>query len=186
MDTDESVDYSDMKVIVVDDDAMILRSLKVALADFGLNVTTFDDPKKAIGWIQENGVDIVISDIYMPDCDGFQLLKQVKEIDPQCDLIFITAHGHVDIAIRALREGATDFFEKPPDHPLGITIHVAVRGIDVVDPPIVSRHKKGFIGKRARTEREFRNVKAGSSQTPVIHGIFFDPILGALGGNESG
>ncbi len=105
--------HSDMKVAVIDDDAMILEALKAALKDFGFDAHTFQDPRAGIEWIRENGVDIVVCDIYMPECDGFQVLKEVKRIDALCDFIFITAHSHVDIAIRALREGATDFFEKP-------------------------------------------------------------------------
>ncbi len=108
-------DHSYMKVVVIDDDAMILKALKAALKDFGFEVLTYQNPQEGLAWIRDHGVDIVICDIYMPECDGFQVLKQVKDTDPQCDFIFMTAHSHVDIAIRALREGATDFFEKPFD-----------------------------------------------------------------------
>jgi len=106
-------DFSHMKLILIDDDTMVLNSLKTALTDFGFTVVTFDKPLKGLEWIKENGADIVITDICMPTCDGFEVLKRLKEIDSQCDLIFITAHGLMDTAIRALREGATDFFEKP-------------------------------------------------------------------------
>ncbi|MDD4871023.1 MAG: sigma-54 dependent transcriptional regulator [Kiritimatiellae bacterium] len=106
-------DVTKMNLVLIDDDAMVLRSLKTALTDFGFTVSTFEEPLKGLEWIEENGADIVISDIRMPSCDGFEVLKRLKEIDPQCDLIFITAHGQMETAIRALREGATDFFEKP-------------------------------------------------------------------------
>ena len=102
-----------MKIALIDDDAMVLRSLKAALTDFGFSVNAFEEPLKCLEWIEKNGADIVVSDICMPTCDGFEVLKRLKIIDPQCDLIFITAHGQMDTAIRALREGATDFFEKP-------------------------------------------------------------------------
>jgi len=108
-----NADVSQMKLVLIDDDVMVLRSLKVALTDFGFDVTTFEEPLKGLEWIKENGTDIVITDICMPACDGFEVLKRLKEIDPLCDLIFITAHGQTETAIRALREGATDFFEKP-------------------------------------------------------------------------
>lgn len=102
-----------MKLVLIDDDTMVLNSLKTALDDFGFTVIPFDKPLKGLEWIKENGADIVITDICMPTCDGFEVLQRLKEIDEQCDLIFITAHGQMDTAIRALREGATDFFEKP-------------------------------------------------------------------------
>lgn len=108
-----NIEPSKMKIVLIDDDAMVLRSLKIALTDFGYTVCTFGDPLKGLDWIRENGADIVISDICMPSCDGFEVLKTLKAIDPQCDLIFITAHGQMETAVRALREGATDLFEKP-------------------------------------------------------------------------
>lgn len=109
----ENNDYSHMRVVLIDDDVMVARSLQAALEDFGFSVRTFNEPLKGLDWITANGVDIVITDIRMPQCDGFEVLKRVKAIDPHCDVIFITAHGQMDIAIRALREGVTDFFEKP-------------------------------------------------------------------------
>lgn len=106
-------DLLKMRIVVVDDDEMVLRSMKTTLAELGFDIQAFHKPRRALDWITENGADIVVSDIYMPECDGFELLKQLKDIDPTCDLIFVTAHGQMNIAIRALREGATDFFEKP-------------------------------------------------------------------------
>jgi len=106
-------DHSDMTVVLIDDEPMVLRSLKASLDEQGFTITPFENPLKALDWIAENGADIVIADIFMPDCDGFEVLERLKKIDPDCDLIFITAHGDIDIAIRALREGAADFFEKP-------------------------------------------------------------------------
>jgi DNA-binding NtrC family response regulator len=109
----ETPDYSHMKVVLIDDNEMVLSSVESALQQFGFTIRSFKDPLKGIKWIGDNGVDIVISDIYMPECDGFEVLQQVKAIDANCDVIFITAHSQLDIAIRALRDGATDFFEKP-------------------------------------------------------------------------
>ena len=104
---------SDMHVTVIDDDAVVVKVLGSVLQDSGFSVSVFEDPLKGIQWIKENGTDIVISDICMQGCDGFEVLKQVKEIDPQCDVLFITAHGQIETAIRALREGAADYLEKP-------------------------------------------------------------------------
>ena len=113
MKTQKDNDYSQTNVVVIDDDVMVLRSVESTLADFGFSVTAFKEPLKGLNWISKNGADIVVSDIRMPECDGFEVLRRVKEIDSQCDVIFVTAHGQMNIAIRALREGATDFFEKP-------------------------------------------------------------------------
>lgn len=106
-------DYSAMRVVLIDDEPVVLRSIELALKDNGVDVCAFSEPGKALSWIESNGADIVITDVRMPECDGFQVLKRVKELDSRCDVIFMTALGQLDIAIRALREGVTDFFEKP-------------------------------------------------------------------------
>ncbi len=105
--------YAHMNVVVIDDDAMLLRSLEAVLNDLGFKVNAYNDSVKALEAFRETGADIVITDIRMPKCDGFEVLKQIKECDPSCEVIFITAWGQKEIAVRALREGATDFFEKP-------------------------------------------------------------------------
>lgn len=106
-------DYSDLKLTIIDDDQMVLKALENALTDQGFSIRAFSDPTKGLKSIEDDGADIVISDICMPDHDGFSVLNTVKRVAPECDVIFITAHGQMDIAIRALREGATDFLEKP-------------------------------------------------------------------------
>ncbi|NQT92875.1 MAG: sigma-54-dependent Fis family transcriptional regulator [Lentisphaerae bacterium] len=105
--------YEDMSLVLIDDEPMVLRSLKASLEDLGFSISAFQNPIEGLDWIRDNGADIVVADIFMPECDGFEVLRRLKEIDPDCDLIFITAHGQMDTAIRALREGAADFFEKP-------------------------------------------------------------------------
>ena len=105
--------YGDMSLVLIDDEPMVLRSLKASLEDLGFSISAFQSPIEGLDWIRDNGADIVVADIFMPECDGFEVLRRLKDIDPDCDLIFITAHGQMDTAIRALREGAADFFEKP-------------------------------------------------------------------------
>jgi DNA-binding NtrC family response regulator len=103
----------ELTIAVIDDDALVLSSLRNALTGFGFAVQTFSDPLAAIDRIREDRPDIVITDIRMPQCDGFEVLKRLKEGDPDCEVIFITAYGQIDVAVRALREGAADFIEKP-------------------------------------------------------------------------
>ena len=106
-------EYSELKIVIIDDDKMVLKSIDNAMTDQGFAIRSFSDPTKGLDYIEKEHVDIVISDICMPDHDGFSVLSTVKRTAPDCDVIFITAHGQMDIAIRALREGATDFLEKP-------------------------------------------------------------------------
>lgn len=103
----------DTSVVLIDDDALVLKNLETVIKDLGFSIIAFDKSLEALDWIEKNGADIVITDIKMPDCDGFGVMERVKKFDPLCDVIFITAYAHSDHAIRALRQGATDFFHKP-------------------------------------------------------------------------
>ncbi len=109
----QSDEQSELSIAIIDDDKMVLKSLQNTMTDDGFSVRAFSDPAKGLDHIEKEKTDVVISDICMPDHDGFAVLSRVKAVAPDCDVIFITAHGQMDIAIRALREGATDFLEKP-------------------------------------------------------------------------
>lgn len=104
---------NDLIIIIIDDDKMVLKSLASAMTDDGFVIHAFSDPLKALEFIENEKADVVISDICMPGHDGFSVLSKVKASSPDTDVIFITAHGQMDIAVRALRDGATDFLEKP-------------------------------------------------------------------------
>ncbi|MBT3193874.1 MAG: sigma-54-dependent Fis family transcriptional regulator [Verrucomicrobia bacterium] len=104
---------SAFRVVIIDDDPTVLLAATGVLGSLGLEATTFQNPVDALQHIRETGVDIVVSDIYMPDHDGFTVLKELKTNAPGCDVILVTARGDMETAVRALREGATDFVTKP-------------------------------------------------------------------------
>lgn len=104
---------SQLRVVVIDDDPTVLVAATAVLDALGLNAVTFNDPAEALANIRESGADIVVSDIYMPNCDGFEVLREAKQSAPECDVVLVTARGDIETAVRALREGATDFVQKP-------------------------------------------------------------------------
>ncbi len=157
-------DYTHMKVVLIDDNDMVRDSLKSALKEFGFSIESFREPLKAIDWIDKNGADIIISDICMPKCDGFEVLKRVKAIDPSCAVIFITAHGQVDTAIRALREGATDFFEKPfTTEALSTAIERTSRFRILYQQKELLTQKVNILSSELLTQKNPRNLIIGKS-----------------------
>lgn len=100
-------------VLVVDDEPSILEILEIMLKDEGVDVYKSTSGKNALAVLRENPVDVVISDIRMPDYSGVELLKEAKQISPDTVFIMITAFASTETAIEALQHGAFDYLTKP-------------------------------------------------------------------------
>ena len=100
-------------VLLVDDEKDILDILWIPLTDMGFTVYTADNGEKALKIFKERKPPIVITDIKMPGMDGIQLLEMIKREDPDAEVIMITGHGDMNLAIKSLRDDATDFITKP-------------------------------------------------------------------------
>ncbi len=101
-------------IIIVDDEPDLLMLLKIILAEkTDYKVLTTIDPHQAIDWCRKYHADLLISDLRMPAIGGIELLKLVKEIDPNLALIIITAFGTVESAVEAMRHNAFDYITKP-------------------------------------------------------------------------
>ena len=101
------------KVFLVDDDADLRASTEQALDLAGLGVEGFESAAPVTERITAGFGGVVITDIRMPGMDGMTLMTRIHEIDADIPVILITGHGDVPLAVRAMREGAHDFIEKP-------------------------------------------------------------------------
>lgn len=102
-------------VAVVDDQPGVAETMAVFLRKIGCSVDTFQDAKAFISRLKRSSVDIVITDVRMPEIDGITVLKCIKDISPSTDVIVVTGHADKAVAIQALKHGAFDLFEKPVD-----------------------------------------------------------------------
>jgi len=103
------------QVLVVDDEANIRRVLAAQLSREGYEVHTAEGGEQAIEVLQEHHIDLVITDLRMPNVDGMELLRHVVMMDPDLPVVILTAHGTVDNAVEALKTGAFDYITKPFD-----------------------------------------------------------------------
>ena len=102
-----------VKILVVDDEAIVRESLHDWLTDSGYQVFTAENGPKALEIIESERLGIVIADLVMPGVDGIELMKRAKENQPNIEVIIITAYGSIPTAIAAMKEGAYDYIEKP-------------------------------------------------------------------------
>jgi PAS domain S-box-containing protein len=103
----------DKKLLIVDDEAGIRKVLGIALSDIGYKVFTAGNGEEALRIFRKQIPPIVLTDIKMPGMDGIELLKTIKTENPDTEVIMITGHGDMDLAIKSLKYQAIDFVTKP-------------------------------------------------------------------------
>ncbi len=100
-------------ILVVDDEEFIRLNLKRIFSEEEYNVILEDTGKGAIDQIKNNKIDIALLDINLPDINGLEVLKQIKEIQPGLLVIMITGYASVESAVNAIKLGAYDYIKKP-------------------------------------------------------------------------
>ena len=103
----------DRKILVIDDEQPTLNMFRLLLAAYGYEILTAANGAEGLEAFERERPGVVLTDIKMPVMDGIEVLKRIKDIDPHAEVIVITGHGDMDLAIRALNLDATDFINKP-------------------------------------------------------------------------
>ena len=101
------------KILFVDDDPQILSIVEQFLSRCGFNIATEPSGLKAIERVRESHFSVVFSDLSMPEISGMELLKQIKKISPETEVIIVSGYGTIEAAIEAMKLGSYDFLEKP-------------------------------------------------------------------------
>jgi signal transduction histidine kinase len=100
-------------LLLIDDEEGIRKVLGLTLADAGWNVFPAASAEEALGLFREHDFPIVLTDIKMPGMDGLELLKVLKELKPETEVVLMTGHGDLDLAIQGIKLDAADFVTKP-------------------------------------------------------------------------
>ena len=105
-------------ILLVDDEEMVVSSIKSFLTlETDYRVITFTSPEEALDYIENNRVDVVVSDYLMPRIDGIELLGRVKKIQPEATRILLTGYADKENAIKAINDvGLYQYIEKPWDN----------------------------------------------------------------------
>ncbi len=100
-------------VLLVDDEQNIVRTMTICLQTSGFDVTSFTDPVQALESMRARTYDLGFFDLKMQPIDGIQLLREARQLQPEMTVTLMTAHGSIDSAVEAIKNGAYDYLQKP-------------------------------------------------------------------------
>jgi len=158
-------------ILIVDDDKATLEAMSDVLDVQGYEIVSASSGKEALDIMQERSLDVVLTDLKMPDVDGMEILKTAIGIDPQTQVIVITAYGSVDRAVEAMRAGAADFVEKPVKSlaELREKVRKAIENQSVRRQNVVLQRQNVALQRQIDEKYGFSNIIGNSEQ---MHEIF--------------
>jgi two-component system response regulator AtoC len=168
------------KLLIVDDEDIVRESLSDWLSSVGYKVLTAKNGEQALRIIKQKSIKIMIADLIMPGMNGIELMKKARNMVPTISTVIITAHGTIQTAITAMREGAYDYIEKPfcPEK-VELIIRNLVEHHNLIEENISLRQKvedrhnfEGIIAKSPRMTKIFELIKtvAPTNTTILITG----------------
>jgi two-component system, NtrC family, response regulator PilR len=150
-------------ILIVDDEQSYRQLLSLVFESDGHSIRTATNGREALALLQQDAIDVVISDVRMPDMDGIEMLSSVRETQPDLGVVLMTAFASVETAREAFKLGADDFIQKPFDvEELKLIVKKTLEKQALID------ENRAF--KRAQRERgSVKNIVGNSGK---MHAIF--------------
>jgi two-component system, NtrC family, response regulator PilR len=164
------------KLLIVDDEESYRQVLSVVFKNEGYQVETASDGRTALSQLQQNPCDIIISDVRMPDMDGIELLKAVREIPLDVGIVLTTAFGTIDTAREAFKLGADDFIQKPfNNEELKLIVRRTLERQSIINEnrafrraQQLSGNVQNIIGESAPMQKLFGMIEAVSREKSTV------------------
>ena len=112
--TDDST-LSPHRILLVDDEPQVLSAIGTLLSTQGHEIVEAGNGEEGLQALAENSCDLVVTDVIMPRMDGLAMIRSLRKTNPDTPVIVLTAHGSIDMAVTAMKLGATDYLTKPFD-----------------------------------------------------------------------
>ena len=150
-------------ILIVDDEQSYRQLLTLVFESDGHSIRTAANGREAVELVAEEAPDVIVSDVRMPDMDGIEMLRAVRETHPDLGVVFMTAHASVESAREAFKLGADDFVTKPFDvEELKLIVRKTLEKQELID------ENRAF--KRAQRDRgSVKNIIGSSSRMQAIY-----------------
>lgn len=167
------------KILIADDEKNMIWALKKAFKNEEYKIITASNGEEAVEKVKVNGPDLVLLDLKMPKLNGLEALKEIKIIDPKISIIMMTAHGTMESAVEAMKNGAIDYISKPFDiEELKLQIRKALdieamrERIEFLTEELENKTGKVIIGESSKIKDvlDIVNRIAKSNATALITG----------------
>ncbi len=149
----------DATILLVDDETAHLKTLERVFSKEDYDVITAEDGDEALEIIRSQSVDLVITDLKMPGTDGMELLKLVQTIQPEAEVILMTAFGTVERAVEGMKQGAYDFVSKP------------IKRAEILQAAKKALEKQALVAENRKLKAELadlRNERSIVGQSPAL------------------
>lgn len=143
-------------VLVIDDEPILRNTLTRILRQAGCDVTSAGEGAEALRRLTDGVYELVFLDLRLPDFDGLQILKAIRESTPTLPVILLTAHGSLSTALEALRLGASDYLLKPIDPEI-----LVARTRVILQEQAVEKRRREINDQIAALQQELRRLDAG-------------------------
>ena len=167
-------------ILVVDDEEIILHSLQEILNHLGYSVETANSGKQALEKINHSIFDLIICDIKMPHMTGIELLERIKLAHPNIQVIVITGFPSINLAIEAMKKGASDFITKPFD--IDLIEHLIARTLNERRLVLENQSLMAEINQKAVIEKLNRDLKSKIEELTKL--VMINERLNSLSDNE--
>ena len=163
------------KILIVDDEPFNVDILREELGDKGYVVETASDGGNALRKVEASQPDLILLDYMMPDLNGLEVLKELRKRGNEVPVVMITAHGTIERAVQAMKEGAYDFITRPfePDH-IGLVVQKALereklrREVEILTEEVGQRYHL-IVGESPKMNHAVDLAKrAASSKATVL------------------
>ncbi|MEC6815838.1 quorum-sensing sigma-54 dependent transcriptional regulator LuxO [Photobacterium toruni] len=162
------------QVLMVEDTASVAALYKSYLNPLGLNVSIVGTGKEALSFINETIPDLILLDLRLPDMTGMEVLQLVRQDHSHIPVVIMTAHGSIDIAVDAIRQGAQDFLIKPCEADrLRITVNNVFKDkteslSDAASKQADGAQYQGFIGNSLPMQAVYRVIESAASSKATV------------------